>query len=72
LLWGAVEAAAENEPRATTTETLAEYGPYLESVHGAEFDEARQRGKSLSLEEAVDQALEHLPTPTPRTPSQAS
>jgi hypothetical protein len=43
LLWGAVEAAAENEPRATTTAALGEYQPYLERVRGASFDQAGAR-----------------------------
>ena len=59
LLWGAVEAAAENEPRATTTAALAEYEPHLEGVRGAAFDEARERGRLLSLEQAVVHALSH-------------
>jgi len=57
LLWGAVEAAAENEPRATTTAALGEYEPHLERVRGAAFDEARERGRRLSLEEATVHAL---------------
>jgi predicted ATPase len=57
LLWGAVEAAAENEPRATTTAALGEYEPHLERVRGATFDEARERGRRLSLEEAIVHAL---------------
>ena len=57
LLWGAVEAAAENEPRATTDRALSEYEPYLDPVRGAAFDEARQRGRSLTLEDAIDHAL---------------
>jgi predicted ATPase len=61
LLWGAVEAAADNEPRATTTAALGEYEPYLERVRGAVFDEARERGRRLSLEEAVVQALDSVP-----------
>ena len=57
LLWGAIEAAAENEPRATTTIALGDYEPYLEHVRGATFDEARERGRLLSLEQAVVHAL---------------
>jgi predicted ATPase len=59
LLWGAVEAAAENEPRTTTTAALGEYEPHLERVLGAAFDEARERGHRLSLEEAIAHALAH-------------
>jgi len=57
LLWGAVEAAAESEPRATTQQALAQYKPYLEPVRGAIFDEAQQRGRSLTVEDAIRHAL---------------
>ncbi|MEP6642184.1 MAG: adenylate/guanylate cyclase domain-containing protein [Gaiellales bacterium] len=59
LLWGAVEAAAEDDPRGTTTAALGEYEPHLELVRGAAFDEARERGRLLSLEEAVVHARSH-------------
>jgi len=45
------------EPRQTTIENQTEYEPYLESVLGAAFDEARLHGRTLSLEEAVAYAL---------------
>ena len=70
LLWGAVEAAAENEPRATTTAALAEYEPHLKSIRGAAFDEARARGRLLSLEEAVAHALS--PGPSLAAPAPAA
>jgi hypothetical protein len=60
LLWGAVEAAAETEPRSTTAHALAEYKPYLDPVSGAEFDEARQRGRTLTIEDATNHALTNL------------
>ena len=60
LLWGAVEAAAENEPRPTTDQALAEYEPYLKPVRGAAFDEARQRGRSFTIEDAIGHALTNL------------
>jgi predicted ATPase/class 3 adenylate cyclase len=60
LLWGAVERAAANEPRPTTDQALAEYEPYLKTVRGAAFDEARQRGRSLTIEDAIDHALTNL------------
>jgi predicted ATPase len=56
-LWGALEAEAEREPKRTTIENVREYEPYLEPVRGAEFNEARQRGRRLSLDEAVAYAL---------------
>src|SRR6185312_220936 len=65
LLWGAVEAAAEFEPRPTTDSGLAQYAPYLEPVRGPEFDEARDRGRALSLDEAASRALSYLRTPWP-------
>jgi predicted ATPase/class 3 adenylate cyclase len=60
LLWGAVEAAAENEPRPTTDQALAEYEPYLNPVRGTAFDNARQRGRSLRIEDAVTQMLANI------------
>jgi predicted ATPase len=57
-LWGAVETAAEREPRASTTQALSEYEPYLERVHGEAFEAGRRRGRTLSLEEAAREALE--------------
>jgi hypothetical protein len=42
LLWGAVDAAAENEPRAFATAALGEYEPHLERVRGATFDARRE------------------------------
>ena len=56
-LWGAVEAEAERTPRATTTENMIQYEPYLEPVRGDAFEAARARGRTLSLEEAVVYAL---------------
>ncbi len=56
-LWGAVEAEAERTPRETTTESLAQYEPYLEPVRGDAFEEARKQGRTLSLEDAIAYAL---------------
>jgi predicted ATPase len=56
-LWGAVETAAEQEPRPTTTAALAEYAPYLDAVRGDVFDRASERGRSLSIAEAVAELL---------------
>jgi predicted ATPase/class 3 adenylate cyclase len=63
MLWGAVEAAAEREPRGSTTGAVAEYEPYVEPVKGQEFEAARKRGTSLSLEEAAQYALSNLDSP---------
>jgi predicted ATPase/class 3 adenylate cyclase len=60
LLWGAVEAAADNEPRPTTNQALVEYEPYLNPVRGATFDKARQRGRSFTIEDAVTHMLTNL------------
>jgi predicted ATPase len=57
MLWGSVEAEAEREPRPTTTAAIEETGPSLEPVHGPAFEEARVRGRRLSLEDAVAYAL---------------
>jgi predicted ATPase len=59
-LWGAVEAQAEREPRPTTTQAIEEYKPYLDSVCGDTFEEARLRGRTLSLQDAVAYALERV------------
>ncbi len=56
-LWGAAEAEAERAFKATTADNLAEYEPHLQSVRGDAFEEARLRGRTLSLEEAVEYAL---------------
>jgi tetratricopeptide (TPR) repeat protein len=57
-LWGAAEAAAEREPRGSTTAALAGYQPYVERVIGDEFEAGCKRGRTLSLEEAVREGLE--------------
>jgi predicted ATPase len=56
-LWGAAEADGERAPRPTTTNTLTEYEPYLASVRGDAFEEARVHGRGLSLDEAIAYAL---------------
>jgi predicted ATPase/class 3 adenylate cyclase len=56
-LWGAVETAAEEEPRPTTTAALTEYAPYFEAVRGDVFDRACERGRSLAIDEAAAWAL---------------
>jgi tetratricopeptide (TPR) repeat protein len=60
LLWGAAEAAAETEPRPTTNQALSDYEPHLEPVRGGAFDEARQRGRTLTIKEATDHTLTNL------------
>jgi predicted ATPase/class 3 adenylate cyclase len=57
MLWGAVEEAAEREPRPTTSGAIREYAPYLEPVRGADFERGRSQGRKLSLEAAVEYAL---------------
>jgi tetratricopeptide (TPR) repeat protein len=59
-LWGAVEALAEIEPKKTTDDNLRLYSQYVEGVHGADFERGRARGRTLSLEEAVEHALSNL------------
>jgi hypothetical protein len=39
---------------------MREYEPYLEAVHGAEFDRGGAHGRTLSLEDAVRYALSNL------------
>ena len=50
-LWGALEATAEREPKATTQDAIREYTPYFEPIRDAEFEGGRSRGRKLSLEE---------------------
>ena len=56
-LWGAAEADGERAPRRSTADSLTFYEPYLEPVRGDAFEKARAKGRTLSLEEAVDYAL---------------
>ena len=56
-LWGALEAETDREPRATSVRAEEEYEPYLEPVRGDVFEEARLRGRALSLEDAVAYVL---------------
>jgi hypothetical protein len=56
-LWGAVQTAAEQEPRSTTNAAMAEYGPYVEPVGGEVFRGAIQRGRALSIEDAAAPVL---------------
>jgi predicted ATPase len=57
LLWGAVEASAETEPRTTTDQALTDYEPYLHTVQGDVFDTAKKGGRTLTIEEATHHAL---------------
>jgi predicted ATPase len=59
-LWGAVEALAEIEPKKTTDDGLRVYSQFVEGAHGADFERGRARGRTLSLEEAVEHALSNL------------
>jgi predicted ATPase/class 3 adenylate cyclase len=60
-LWGAVESISEREPKATTSQALDEYRPYVERVEGPDFEHGRAHGRTLSLEDAVDFARERRP-----------
>jgi hypothetical protein len=60
-LWGAAEADAARTPRPTTTQELSEYEQHLDPIRGESFEEARRRGCTLSLEEAVAYALGDAP-----------
>jgi tetratricopeptide (TPR) repeat protein len=57
-LWGAVEAAEDRQPAPTGKE---QFEPHLEAVRGKAFEEARQRGRTLTLEQAVAYALGDAP-----------
>ncbi|HEY3549929.1 MAG TPA: adenylate/guanylate cyclase domain-containing protein [Gaiellaceae bacterium] len=56
-LWGAFEAEVERQPRPSTARATADAEPWLEPARGDVFEEARRRGRTLSLEEAVAYAL---------------
>ena len=56
-LWGALEAEAEQEPRQSTIDNMALYEPYLEPARGSDFDQARARGRTLTLDDAVAYAI---------------
>jgi predicted ATPase/class 3 adenylate cyclase len=56
-LWGAVETAGERDPRPTTATALSEYAPFVEPVRGVDFERGCSRGRTLSLEAAVEYAL---------------
>ena len=60
-LWGAVESISEREPKATTGDALVEYEPYVERVQGPDFERGRARGRTFSLEDAIEYALEGRP-----------
>ena len=57
MLWGALETIAQREPRPTTQDAIQEYQPYVDRVHGQEFDAALARGRALSLEDAFRYAI---------------
>jgi predicted ATPase/class 3 adenylate cyclase len=57
MLWGALEAIAEREPKTTTQEAMRENTPYIERIYGADFDRGRARGHNLSFDEAIEYAL---------------
>ena len=59
MLWGALEALAEREPRSTTQEAMRDNTPYLRGVQGDDFEKGRELGRGLSLDEAVERALSH-------------
>jgi tetratricopeptide (TPR) repeat protein len=59
-LWGGLEAAAEREPRGSTTASMGEYRPYVDRVKGKEFEAGRKRGRALSLEDAARYAIASL------------
>ena len=57
VLWGALEAIAESEPRITTQDAMDEYRSYVERVQGAEFEAGRARGRAMSLDTAMRYAI---------------
>jgi predicted ATPase/class 3 adenylate cyclase len=57
VLWGALEAVGEREPKSTTEQALVEYRPYVERVSGSDFERGCADGRMRSLDEACDYAL---------------
>jgi predicted ATPase len=56
-LWGALEGIAELDPKSTAAAAMTDNAPYLKEIHGADFEKARARGRSLSRDEAIEYAL---------------
>jgi hypothetical protein len=56
-LWGAAEADGDLQPRPTTTRAFEVNEHYLEPVRGETFEQAREHGRTMSLEQAVAYAL---------------
>jgi predicted ATPase len=57
-LWGAVEGEAERGPIGQWENERDEYAGYVFGLAGPEFERARAESRSMSLDEAVDFALE--------------
>ena len=56
-LWGAIEADEARGPLGFWEQRRDEYAALLAPVFGPEFDRAREAGRALSLEDAVEYAL---------------
>lgn len=56
-LWGAAEADGDLQARSTTTRAFEVNEHYLEPVLGDAFEQAREHGRTMSLEQAVAYAL---------------
>jgi len=56
-LWGALEAIAELDPKSTTRMAMSDNTPYLKGIQGAEFEQGRARGRTLSREQAIEYAM---------------
>lgn len=59
-LWGALEAIAELDPKKTTLGAISDNTPFLKDVRGAEFEEGRARGRTLTREQAIEYAMSSL------------
>jgi hypothetical protein len=57
VLWGAVEAQSEREPIRQWEQEREVYARRLDAMAGTGFEAGRARGRTLSLQQAVDHAL---------------
>ena len=56
-LWGALEAIADLDPKSTAGAAMDDNAAFVQDVQGAEFENGRTRGRSMSREEAIEYAL---------------
>lgn len=57
VLWGALDAIGEREPRLSTQDAVRDYARYVEGVNNPDFETGLGRGRAMSLEEALRYAV---------------